>query len=276
VTPVDHRDGVPMRRPGVRLGLILLVLLFAFLLVGYLTHRQQVQTVLVTDLPAAPRTTDVAGIHDRARKAGVDLLVFVVKPEAVGRRDVLELTQDGDSPRTVLVGSPKDAVIKGMPSDVRVVDENVREVRAASSTSWPGPLTAILWSLALLVTGGIIARGLMPAPAPSPPRTRPAEPAPPPPGGQGVVSTWSPPQPPQAPPAPPTRRPVDLGPFLGRKAPRAWVPQCPYCGAFGPERTRTDGVGADYACRRCGEAWHLPAGDPWPTVVVRPRHRRVR
>lgn len=261
-----------------RVGLVLIVVLTAGLIVSLLGSRGHVTTVLVAELPS--NVSNFKNIENMADKEGVDRIVFVNTGGAVQSDDVQGLIRKSPLAEEVTSKSTGE-VIDAMPPQVHVLAGKESQ---PGSSAWQPNWLAVTLSLALLAIGVMLARAVF---APSSRAARVPGAAAPAPRAQPDGPGWLPPYPdvgrdsgsPRASPrqdaATPVRREIDLRSFHTPRAQSDWTPQCPHCGAFRPQQTRTDGAGAHYACQHCGETWHVVTGDPWPTVIVRPRHRRV-
>jgi hypothetical protein len=296
------------RRPGLRLAVILLVIL-ALVLLGYLFWPRSVDRILVADVPEhspeSARVVDEIKLQDilkRARDEEPALLIFVAKPDENGdiaRRAgnagaLVDWLKSVTSPRVALVVSPAGAeeVAKDLSPDARSLDAGFFLAEQRRSPR-PGLVPATLWGLALLATGALFARALMaprtvsgarPAATGStlpltpsvPPDRRWSESSNPPArSGEGVVVADWPGTSRATARSAPQRGEIDLSRFPVRDETPGWTPQCPYCGAFHLRKARPDNADAGYRCSSCGEAWHLAEGASWPTVVVNPRHRRA-
>jgi hypothetical protein len=234
----------------------------------------------VAELPSS--AAEVSEIVDRASE-DTDLLVFVAQPGQPGvlatqprppptteAGDILRKVQDAASPPAVLVISEQSPteVGRALPRTVRVVDgDNV--IREGSSQGAPGLLRLTIWTLALLAIGALLGRALFPPPQAVVKRIGSGTRTPPPSVGQdsGDVHVSTP---------HPAGGDLDFSPFQKHSVEvGAWIPQCPFCGAFRPRAERMDTGGSRYRCGQCAEEWQVPAGETWPTVVIRPRHRRA-
>ncbi len=280
------------RRPGLRIGLVLLGLLATVLVASLLIQRESpTTTILVADL-----RQDLSGqideIQKKAAEGDVDLVLFVAP---LGRLDtnadlVQEVQKAGPKPVMLVVSQQGAAadVRKKLPSTVRVayLDGENQEIRLESSGVKPGLLRLATWALALLAIGALVGRVLLPRARPAGPRSVSVGPSLAPerqlrvgaqrpavvPQVRGVANLgWRPQE--DADTSPP-RGVVDLRPFHKASTVDSWTAQCPYCGAFGPRTWDKDGD-SHYRCVDCEEEWQVRAGEPWPTVVIRPRHRRA-
>jgi len=300
--PAGPVGTVTPRRPGLRIGLILLALLGTVLVATLFIQRGfPTTTILVTDLPC--NDTEIASTREKAANKDIDLVLFVAGPGRVvttaalhpclGIRD-MELGQpeaDLQKTRAMLVVSQSDAaaVREELRSTAQIADLDGKdgEIRLGPSLGRPGLLRLAIWTLALLAIGALFGRVLLP-------RARSAAPAAP--AASGAGASVGPEHRPRAstqlpadlPPADtqgvlwprgdvkttPPGGVLDLRPFHRRSTVESWTPQCPYCGAFGPRATEMDGGDSHYRCARCEETWRVRSGEPWPTVVIRPRYRR--
>jgi hypothetical protein len=273
--PVGGSQGSPVSPPrwGLWLGLALVGLLTTVLLGLLFLRGSPVATVEVAGLPSS--AAEVSQIVDRASE-DTKLLVFVAQPGDPGilgtaAEGIQRAVRAAESPKSLLVISeqgPRD-VGRGLPPTVRVVD-STGVIQEGGSQGRPGVLRLTTWTLALLATGILIGWALVhqrrprvveepfKTNLPTPPNDRS--------DNDGTVDI----------PPPPTRGSIDLSPFLKPPVePAAWIPQCPYCGAFRPRAEQMDGGGSHYRCSQCAEAWEVRVGETWPTVIIRPRHRRV-
>jgi hypothetical protein len=277
----------PQRRPRLRIEWILLALLATVLVAGILIQRGSPSTtILVTDLqPGVDVHEQIKGIQEKPRQEDVDLVLFVAKPEqrdlAVagqnwawpGGVDLQQLAQKaGQKPWLLVVSRQKAAEVrKALEPDARVAYLDGDEIKMESWGVRPGllPWATWAWVLALLVIGAVFGRILLPrarpAGPPDIPRPKPAPPA----RGQADFD-W----PPADAGAISRRGEIDLRPFHKRSTVDSWVPQCPYCAAFDVQAWDRDGR-SHYRCGWCAEEWQVRAGEPWPTVVARPRRGRA-
>jgi hypothetical protein len=307
MTPMDDWAATAPRAPkgdtpspprvGLRLGLILLGLLVT-LLIGqlFLQRGSPTATVQVADLPSSA-TAVIEDVQDAGDD--IDLIVFVAQPGQPGttgageaRRplvaeDIWQAVQGAESPPAMLVVSEHSLQDVGntLPSTVRVVDRGGSEIHDGSSPFGFGLLRLTIWTLALLAMGALLGWALFFRPRPVARHPVTAAPTP-----------LDKDRPPRTVARPPTSQPrlddeatrlgvgldahprpargdLDLRPFQKRSAAES-TQQCPKCGWFRPQ-ARMDGGGSRYRCAHCDEAWQVRAGEAWPTVVIRPRHRRV-
>jgi hypothetical protein len=282
-SPYSPTGAPPQRCPGLRIWWILLALLATVLVAGILIQRgSPTTTILVTDLPPGEDVGErIKDIQHKPRQDDVDLVLFVAKAkrnnlagagqnwEWPGGVDLQQVAQTaGEKPAWLLVVSRQSAadVRKALAPSARVASLKGDEIKFESQGVRPGLLSLVAWALALLVIGALFGRMLLP-------RTRPAGPpdvdvAPPgrdqayfgrPEADAGTI---------------PRRGEIDLRRFRKRSTVDSWVPQCPYCAAFDVHAGDRDGS-SHYRCGWCAEEWQVHAGEPWPTVVVRPRRGRA-
>jgi hypothetical protein len=168
-------------------------------------------------------------------------------------------------------------------SGVRVASLEGDKIQMESQGVRPGLLLLTAWALALLVIGALFGRILLPRAQRAGPREVDVGPPPAPerrprnsaqrsevvaPARDRGDLDW-----PRADTDTiPRGGVIDLRRFHKRSTIDTWTPQCPYCAAFDVQARDRDGS-SHYRCSWCAEEWQVRAGEPWPTVVIRPRHR---